>query len=282
MNSKEQQNNKLWQWVVLAFSITTLVLRLVLHQSPAQPHPLVPTWLLPGLALICVSAVVYSDSRPKWLRFKQSMLWFSLLLTLWIANKLPFDLLYLSGLIRNPSTNMPPPVDWPGFVTRSFAFISVIILARLALARPNNIAASKPAIWYGYAAFALALPYPVIRILWAFGVMLGLSIPGAGGVGFSPLLFAIPWMLAAILSLLLVYPRRWKPRRFLLVSGWIATAIVAMIGPIAVWTIISGILSHNLEGPPGMAMWVPCLFYTSWFLWAIAAAAATRSYQLRS
>jgi len=31
-----------------------------------------------------------------------------------------------------------------------------------------------------------------------------------------------------------------------------------------------------------MATWVPYLFYTSWFLWAIAAGAATRSYQLRS
>ena len=31
-----------------------------------------------------------------------------------------------------------------------------------------------------------------------------------------------------------------------------------------------------------VATWVPALFYGSWFLWAIAAAAATRSYQLRS
>jgi len=32
----------------------------------------------------------------------------------------------------------------------------------------------------------------------------------------------------------------------------------------------------------GIAFWVPCLFYGSWFLFAIAVGAATRSYQLRS
>jgi hypothetical protein len=280
-DQKQRNRMRLWLWIALTLSIATLALRLLLP-SPAQTQPLVPTWILPLLSLFCVSGIVYSDGRPEFLRINRTLIWCALLLTVWVANKLPFDLLNMSGLIRNPATNMAPVVDWTGFLTRSFAFATVIILGRLALARPADVGSDRPALWYGYAAFVLALPYPVIRIIWAFGGMLGLSVPGAGGVGISPLLFAIPWIMAAVLSLLLVSPRQWKSRRFMLVSGWTATAIVAMIGPIAVWTLISGTLQHNLEGPPGMSIWVPCLFYISWFLWAIAAGAATRSYQLRS
>lgn len=184
--------------------------------------------------------------------------------------------------IGDPSTNLPAAVDWPGFATRVLALGAVIVLGRLALARPADTDPKRVTAWYGYSAFMLALLYPVLRIIWAFGGTIGLSEPGAGGVGFSPLLLAIPWMLAAVLSLLLVSPRSWKPRLFMLISGWTATIIVATMGPAAVWTIITGFVHHDPNRIPGMAMWVPCLFYGSWFLWSIAAGAATRSYQLRS
>jgi len=72
------------------------------------------------------------------------------------------------------------------------------------------------------------------------------------------------------------------PRRMLLAAGWSATAKVAMIGPAAFWSMITKLVEGGDIGIKGMATWVPCLFYTSWFLWAIAAGAATRSYQLRS
>jgi hypothetical protein len=173
-------------------------------------------------------------------------------------------------------------VDWPGLATRTLALAAVVVLARLALARPASAAASRPASWYGYAAFVLALPYPVLRICWAFGGMIGITIPGAAGSGFAPLLFAIPWMLAAVLSLFLVLTPSWMPRRLLLIAGWTATAIVAMIGPMACWTLVSQLMMGTISVPEGMKIWIPCLFYGSWFLWAIAAGAATRSYQLRS
>jgi hypothetical protein len=120
-----------------------------------------------------------------------------------------------------------------------------------------------------------------MRIVWALGGTLGLKATGAAGEGFEPLLLAIPWLLAAVLSLLLVKPRRWPPRRALLAAGWIATAIVAMIGPAAVWSLVSTIATG--AGPESdIETWVFGLFYGSWFLWAITAAAATRSYQLRT
>jgi hypothetical protein len=67
-----------------------------------------------------------------------------------------------------------------------------------------------------------------------------------------------------------------------LVAGWSATTIVAMIGPAAFWMIITSLIRGGVKGPEGMAIWVPFLFYGSWFLFAIAIGAATLSYQLRS
>ena len=128
----------------------------------------------------------------------------------------------------------------------------------------------------------LALPYPVLRIWWALGGTTGLLNPGAAGHGLTPLLLSIPWLLAAALSLLLVSPVRWMPRRLLLAAGWSATLIVASIGPAACWSMITKLASGALTGKEDMSIWVFCLFYSSWFFWAIAAGAATRSYQLRS
>jgi hypothetical protein len=83
--------------------------------------------------------------------------------------------------------------------------------------------------WYGYAAFVLALPYPVLRTHWALGGTLGLSWPGA-----------------------------------------------------ACWVMVTTLASGRDTGVKGIAVWVPCLFYGGWLLFAIAEGAATRSYQLRS
>jgi len=128
--------------------------------------------------------------------------------------------------------------------------------------------------------YGLALPF--LRLCWAFGGIIGLTHPGAAGTGFAPLIIAIPWMMAAVLSLLMVSSPHWIPRRLLLAAGWTATIIVAMIGPAAFWMIITSLIKGGAEGPEGMAGWVPLLFYSSWFLFALAIRAATRSYQLRT
>jgi hypothetical protein len=188
----------------------------------------------------------------------------------------------MAGLIGDPATGRAIGVDWPGLATRTSALAAAAVLARLALARPAVSASTRAATWYGYAAFVLALPYPVLRMHWALGGRLGLSWPGAAGKGFAPLLLAIPFVLAAALSLLLVSPRRWMPRRLLLTAGWTATAIMAMIGPAACWVMVVALASGRDTGPNGIAIWVFCLFYGSWLLFAIAEGAATRSYQIRS
>jgi len=177
---------------------------------------------------------------------------------------------------------MPQGIDWPGFATRLLALAAVIVLARLAFKEPAGSEPYGKNNWYGYAAFFFALPYPLLRTCWAFGGTIGLTHAGAAGVGFAPLIIAIPWVLAAVLALMFVHTPHWMSRRFLLTAGWSATVIVAMIGPAAFWMIITSLVKGGVQGPEGMDAWVPFLFYTSWFLFAIAIGAATRSYQLRT
>jgi hypothetical protein len=176
---------------------------------------------------------------------------------------------------------MPPGVDWPGLATRALALTTLVVVAHLVLARPA--APSRAVSWYGYAALALALPYPVLKTWWALGGSLGLRWPGGDGLGgsFALWLPAVPWLLAAALSLLLVLTPRWLPRRLLLAASWSATVVVAMIGPVACWSVVSGLIRGDADFG-AMYGWVFGLFYGSWFLWAIAAGAATRSYQVRS
>ena len=92
---------------------------------------------------------------------------------------------------------------------------------------------------------------------------------------------AVPWLLAAALSLLLVSTPRRIPRRLLLVAGWFASVVVATFGLSACSAFVIDLLRGDVD-PGGMATWVFGLVYGSWFLWAIAAGAATRSYQVRS
>jgi len=276
--SSHKRGSKSGQMIALALCIAVIgatVVEQFVHNRPDYSGTFAPKWIPLVAAGFAAAGIIPLNSRPLWYRVQRALLWSGLSLMVWTANGLPFDLLRMTPL-------MPLGVDWPGMVTRTLALAAVIILARIILAHPSTIATTRPASWYGYAAFVLAMPYPVLRTCWALGGTVGLMYPGAAGSGFAPLLIAIPWILAAALSLCLVSTRPRMPRRLLLVAGWSATAIVAMIGPAAFWSMISKLLEGGDIGLKGMATWVPFLFYTSWFLWAIAAGAATRSYQLRS
>lgn len=275
--SSQKRGSKSGQLIELALCVAVIgstVVEQFVHNRPDYSGTFAPKWIPLVAAGFAAMGLVRLNGRPWWHRVQRVLLWSGLMLMIWVANGLPFDLLRMTPL-------MPLGVDWPGMVTRTLALAAVIMLARLALAYPSTTT-TRPAYWYGYAAFVLAMPYPVLRTCWALGSTVGLMYPGAAGSGFAPLLIAIPWILAAVLSLCLVSTRPWIPRRLLLAAGWSATAIVAMIGPAAFWSIISKLATGEDIGIKGMAIWVPLLFYTSWFLWAIAAGAATRSYQLRS
>jgi hypothetical protein len=253
--------------------------------NPDGPQEFAPDWLPLTAAGIAAAGIMPLDGSPRWLRVQRALRWTGLLLMIWAANGLPFDVLTAAGLMGHRTASgaiVLSTVYWPGLTTRALALAAVVVLAHVALARPADAASTRPATWYAYAACLLALPYPVLRVHWALGGTLGLKSPGAAGEGWEPLLIAIPWMAAAALSLLLIWPPHWVSRRLLLAAGWSATAIVAMIGPAAFWSFVSALASGSDTASSEIEFWVFGLFYGSWFLFAIAAGAATRSYQLRS
>ncbi len=225
-------------WIALVLCSAVLAagaLQQLVRNRPAYAETFAPDWLPLAAAGLAAAGIMRWNDRPQWLRVRRALHWSGLLLMVWAANGLPLDLLRMvPGL-------MPPGVDWPGLATRTLALAAAVVLAHLALARPAAPASTRAAIWYGYAAFVLALPYPILRTSWALGGTLGLMWPGAAGHGFVPWLACIPWLLAAALSLLLV--PTWRslrvPRRLLLAAGWSATAIVAMVRRAACWSLVS-------------------------------------------
>jgi hypothetical protein len=276
---------------------------LLLPDRTAYAGSFAPDWLPLAAAAIAATGVVvrlrsvrrphlHDGRRPRpgglarSPRLGGALGWSGLLLLLWTAGGLPIDLLRLAGRVT-PGL-MPPDIDWPGTATRALALAALVVLARLALAgspdaeTADEVGSAHAARWYGYAALALALPYPVLKTWWALGGTFGLRWPGAAGLAGSLTLWlpAVPWLLAAALSLLLVLTPRWLPRRLLLIAGWSATAVVAMVGTAACWGLAGGLISGDVDFGE-MAGWVFGLVYGSWLLWAIAAGAATRSCQVR-
>ncbi|HEY3384755.1 MAG TPA: hypothetical protein VGK32_23585 [Vicinamibacterales bacterium] len=57
---------------------------------------------------------------------------------------------------------------------------------------------------------------------------------------------------------------------------------VVALGPAALWSIVSTIAAGGGATSGGIEFGVFGLFYSSWFLWAIAGGAATPSYQVRT
>ncbi len=274
---------RLEMWIALALCGTLFVAGLaglVLPDRPAYAESFAPDRLpLVAAGVAAAGIVLRLTGRPRLPRLGRALSWGGLLLLLWTASGLPLDLFRIASLVV-PGL-MPPGVDWPGLATRALALAALVVLAHLTLARPA--AGSRAVSWYGYAALALALPYPVLKTWWALGGSFGLRWPGAHGLAgsFTLWLPAVPWLLAAALSLLLVRTPRRLPRRLLLAAGWSATVVVAMIGPAACWTLLSELIAGDADFG-AMYGWVFGLFYGSWFLWAIAAGAATRAYQVRS
>ncbi len=256
-----------------------------LAPSPDGGPNLAPDWLPLAAAGVAVAGVLPLPGSNRWMRVRSALRWAGLLLLVWAANGLPFDLLTAAGLIGHRTADgdiVMSTVYWPGLVTRMLALAAAVVLARIALAGSTGPASAWTRSGYAYAAFACALPYPVLRAHWALGGTAGLAWPGAAGQGWEPLIIAFPWVLAALLSLLLVAPRSRIPRGWLLAAGWSATVIVASIGPAALWSLISAVAAGGDIGSDGIAGWVFALFYLSWFLWAIAGGAATLSYQVRT
>jgi hypothetical protein len=268
-------------WVALALCAAVLVAALVQRLVPgrlAYAEVFAPDWIaLPAavLAGLAATATLRGNRPPSPPR--RVLEWSGCLLMVWVSGGLLLDLLRVVGLWL---PIMPLGVDWPGMVTRALALAAGVVLAHLTLFRPPRDSGGRAPSWFGWVAFALALPYPLLKTWWALGGTLGLSAAGVAGElagSFALWLPSIPFLLAAALSLLLVPTWRRIPRGLLLTAGWVATAVTANVGLVSCWALVSG-----SPRPEDMATWVTPLFYGSWLLFAIAIGAATRSYQLRS
>ena len=283
MRSKGTRSLEAWSAVALCAAVFVVgLVALLVPVQPAYAGSFAPEWLpLAAAAIAAAGLAVRLRGLGRGTRLAGALTCSGLFLMLWTASGLPLDLLRVMSLVV-PGL-MPPGVDWVGLATRALALAALVVLARLALSHPVAPARTQGASWFGFAALALALPYPALKTWWALGGSLGLKWPGADGLAgsFALWLPAVPWLLAAALSLLLVLTPRWLPRRLLVAAGWSATVIVAMIGPVAFWSLVGGLIRGDADFG-AMTGWVYGLIYGSWFLWAIAAGAATRSYQLRS
>jgi hypothetical protein len=276
------------RWTLLfcaAVAVGWVIQRLVPDTTDPARVFAAPGWLPLAAAGVATAGVMSLDHPARWPRLRGALRWTGLLLMVWAASGLPFDLLTAAGVMgrRTPAGEIVLATPyWPALGTRAFALAAVLVLARVTVAQPATPGSERVAAWLGYVAFVLALPYPVLRVHWALGGTLGLTAPGGAGAGWEPLLIAIPWALAAVLSLFLASPPPWMPRRLLLALGWSATAIVVMIGPAAFWSFVGAVISGSDMATGEIDLWVFGLFYGSWFLWAIVGGAATRAYQLRS
>lgn len=277
----ERVPDRIETWVALALCGAVLVAALVQRLVPSRPayaEVFAPDWIaLPAAVLggLAATATMRGDHPPSPPR--RVLYWSGCLLMVWASGGLLLDLLRVVGLWL---PIIPPVVDWPGMVTRALALAASVVLAHLTLFRPPHGSGGRSPSWFGWVAFVLALPYPLLKTWWAMGGTLGLSGGGVAGElagSFALWLPSIPFLLAAILSLLLVPTWRRIPRWMLLTAGWVATAVTANVGLAACWALVSG-----NPRPEGMATWVTPLFYGSWLLFALAIGAATRSYQLRS
>jgi hypothetical protein len=271
------------------FALCTALAVAWVAEGSAPDRPTGGAVFAPGWLALVAAAVGAAGLLPlpsdRSRRVQAALRWAGLLLLVWAANGLPFDVLTAAGLIgRRTETGelVIATVWWPALVTRAVALAAAIVVAHVAFQEPSSRPSRRQLASCGLAAFVLALPYPALRLHWAVGGSLGLERPGAAGEGFEPLVIAIPWVAAALLSLVLVTERPRRGRRLVVAAGWIATVIVAMIGPAALWSIVSAIADGTMPVQDGIEPWVFALFYTSWFLWAIAGGAATRAYQLRT
>ncbi len=273
---REQGAARVGPWLAVALCVAVAAAGLVgrfVGNRPDYAESFGPYWLPVAAGGLAAIAVVL-NARLQSPRVKQALLWAGLFMMLWAANGLPIDVLRLIRLI-------PLEIDWAGMAIRALALMGVVMLARMVMRGADTNAQERPASWFGYDAFVLALVYPFFRTMWVFGGTVGLMRPGAAGEGIEAWLACTPWLLAAALSLLLVRTPQWMPRRLLLFAGWSATAIVCIIGPAAVWTLFTKTIAGD-TGLDGIGTWVPFVFYGSWFLWGIAGGMATRAYQIRT
>lgn len=164
--SRRLMTGRVELWIALGLCAAVAVagaLQQLVHDRPDYAEVFGPLWLpLAAAGFAAAGIIMQLTARPRSPRLRGALSWSGLLLMLWAAGGMLIDLLRVVSLVI-PSLMPAEGVDWLGLATRALACAVAVVLAHLALARPSALASTRVATWYGYAALAFALPYPVLK-----------------------------------------------------------------------------------------------------------------------
>jgi hypothetical protein len=246
--------------------------------------PVVVPWLAAGLA-VAVAAVGLRERRAT--SAAASLLMGALaILTAWSVTMLPFDLLRIVGLV-------PLPLSAWGLGLRLLLLIAgaaaVIPVLRAQRARQGRCPTCRRVLpgrldrmprWPALVALVFALPYPVLRVVWALGGRLGTT---GEPMDLEP---AVAWgaaiagsCLVAFAVLLLVGRGPKWARALFGLGGLVAGAALTVIGGLAATLAVSLLATEGLESSQGELMtWTFLVVYGSWFVAGLGVIAASWRY----
>lgn len=280
------------RWPVLAATGGTLAavaVRAALPTGVEYTRGFAPAWVTTVALLLAAAAVAGRGRLP--VRVLRPAGWAAVVLLVWSAGGLVFDLLRLAALLGVPG--LPPVVDWPGLVVRAGAVAVAGTLAAALLAfrrtdRPGcpscGRSRARSLRWAGYTAAALAVPYPALKAYWWAGGTVARAAVGTGSTEGFPIGELVLFGLAALLAVLLVHPLGARlPSIVPTVAGWAAAATLVSMGALAGFGALAQ-ASGLADGPVRVTAggWIVWLVYGSWLLLGLALGAATVQHRRRS
>ena len=126
--SRPSPGSRVEPWIALALCVAVAVGRIVAPRLSALPaDALAPAraWLPLAAAAFAAAGIVRRDGWPQWPRIQRASRWIAVLLMVWAANGLPFDLLTMTGAMGRRTASgaiVIATVDWPRLATRTLAW----------------------------------------------------------------------------------------------------------------------------------------------------------------
>lgn len=250
--------------------------------------PTVVPWLAAGLSIVL--AIVGSSERLSSSSGTSVLMGALGVLTAWSVTMLPFDALRVVRLVPLPLSGWGVVLRVLLLVAATTALVPVLRAQRARMERCSTCGRVVPGRldamprWPAVVALIFALPYPVLRVVWALGgtfgttgepldleptVAWGAAIAGLGLVGFAVLL-------------LVGKGPSWARALFGL-GGLLAGTGLTVIGALAASLALTTLAADGLDASPGsgLAAWTFLIVYGSWFVAGLGVLAASWRYWAR-
>lgn len=250
--------------------------------------PAVVPWLAAGLSVVL--AVVASSARRVSSSGASVLMGALGVLTAWSVTMLPFDALRVVRLVPLPLSGWGLVLRVLLLIAAAAALVPALRVRRARMERcpmcgrvgPGKLDAMPR--WPAVAAVLFALPYPVLRVVWALG--------GTFGTTGEPLDLdpAVAWGaavaglgLVAFAVLLLVGRGPSWARALFGLGGLLVGAALTVIGGLAATLAVTTLATEGLDSSPGsgLATWTFLLVYGSWFVAGLGVLAASWRYWAR-